>query len=143
MGNLIEYAKREFKIAGYMPVDEDQEDGPNKWIQENILELIKVFEKQNHSGSSASYCVNVFNKLARFEPLTDLTGKDDEWRDCGNGEFQNIRCSHVFKKDNQAYDSEGRIFIGQDGDSYINKDSFVLIDFPYMPIREYIHETEN
>ena len=41
MSNFINHAKREFLAVGYIPLDQDQEDGPNKWIQENILELPK------------------------------------------------------------------------------------------------------
>jgi hypothetical protein len=52
MSNLIDHAKREFLALGYEPV-EDAKDDPNKWIQENILELLKVFSEQGHSGSSA------------------------------------------------------------------------------------------
>ena len=78
MSNLIEHAKREFLAAGYKPVGEE-EDGPNKWIQENILELLSVFSKQGHSGFSVPYCIDVFTKLAKFEPLCPLTGSDDEW----------------------------------------------------------------
>lgn len=143
MGSIIEHAKQEFKIAGYIPVDEDQEDGPNKWIQENILELIEVFEKQGHSGFSASYCVKVFSKLAMFEPMTPLTGEDSEWNKIGENLFQNNRCGHVFKENGKTYDSEGRIFIDKNDNSYTCKDSSVDIEFPYIPTREYIHETED
>ena len=73
MSNLIEHAKRELKLAGYIPLDQEQEDGPNKWIQENILELLKVFSEQRHSGASASYAINLFKELASFGILTPIT----------------------------------------------------------------------
>ena len=65
MTNLIAHAMREFKAAGYEPID-GSEDGPDKWIQENVLELLELFSSQDHSGLSAGYCVSMFEKLARF-----------------------------------------------------------------------------
>lgn len=113
--NLIEHAKNEFKAAGYIPLDQEQEDGPNKWIQENILELLEVFGNQGHSGTSASYCIDMFTKLANYEPICPLTGEDDEWSYLDynfNGPvYQNKRCSHVFKdKDGIAYNINGYVF---------------------------------
>ena len=97
---LILHAKKELVLAGYDL--NDKEEGPNKWIVENILELLRVFSKQGHSGSSASYCISVFKTLASYELLTPLT-ENDEWMcvsDYFNGKevYQNIRCGSVFKE---------------------------------------------
>lgn len=140
MSNLINHAIREFKALGYTPPDEEQEDGPNLWIQENILELIRVFSAQGHSGSSASYCVKMFSKLAMFEPLAPITGEDWEWIEVGPNVFQNVRCSHVFKdgKDGPAYDSHGRIFRDPDGSCWTNSESRVFVTFPYTPTSVYV-----
>ena len=146
MSNLLEHAKREFEAIGYKPIDEE-EDGPNKWIQENILELLKVFSEQGHSGFSAPYCVGMFKKLAMFEPLAPLQGTDDEWVDVGEEmgrtQFQNKRCSHVFKDgDGKAYDIDGKIFREPDGGCYTSGDSRVFIKFPYIPKVEYVNVKE-
>lgn len=96
---LIEHAKREFVASGYTPLDQEQEDGPNKWIQENLLELLRTFGAQGHSGASASYCINMFNKLANYEPLTPLTLAEDEFNKLDiedNKILQNIRDSRVY-----------------------------------------------
>jgi hypothetical protein len=144
MSNLIEHAKREFKAIGYIPLDQEQEDGPNKWIQENLIELLEVFSKQGHSGFSAGYCINAFNKLARFEPLASLTGEDWEWQEVGTGTWQNIRCGRVFKNaEGRAYDIDGKIFRERDGCCFTNKNSHVYIDFPYTPKSEYIDVPHN
>ena len=49
----------------------------------------------------------VFNAIINFEPLTPLTGEDDEWHDVGYNErrtvYQNRRLSTVFKEDGKAY----------------------------------------
>ena len=137
------HARREFKALGYIPLDQPQEDGPNKWIQENVLELIRVFSKQGHSGFSAPYCIELFSKLANHEPTCPLTGADDEWNevtDWGDGRvvYQNNRCSHVFKDETGAYDINGRIFREPDGCCYSSRDSRVYITFPYTPKSEYV-----
>ena len=135
------HAIREFKAAGYLPINECEDD-PNKWIQENVLELIRVFSKQGHSGFSAPYCIETFKKLALHEPLVPLSGNDDEWNEVGDGVFQNNRCSHVFKQadrfDGQAYDIEGRIFREPNGGCYTSSGSHVPIAFPYTPTKEYV-----
>lgn len=98
MGNYDEYARREFKALGYKPIEEEEE-GPNKWVQENVLELLEVFSKQGHSGSSAPYVAKMFEKLALFEPLSPITGKEQEWAEpfMADGTQQNVRCCSLFR----------------------------------------------
>jgi hypothetical protein len=139
--NLYRHAKRELKLLG-MDADVKEED-PNKWMAESVLELLKIFAKQGHSGSSAPYCVSFFKSLALFEPLCPLRGTDDEWNEIGEGVWQNNRCSHVFKDaDGKAYDIDGRIFREPSGCCYTNFDSRVYVDFPYTPKSEYIDVLE-
>jgi len=95
---LINHAKTELQIAGLFDNDSDY-DGA---IGEAVMELIEVFSKQGHSGMSASYVIDIFEKLANYKPLMGITGKDEEWgdvKDYGNGEpwYQNKRCSAIFK----------------------------------------------
>lgn len=139
--NLVAHARREFLAAGYDP--DPEEDGPNKWIQENLLELIAVFSSQGHSGFSGSYAVSAFDKLARFKPLVPLTGADEEWTKLDYGKdvkWQNKRCGRVFKDaDGRAYDIEGRVFEDKDGGWYSGSDSRVYVEFPYMPTTEYVN----
>jgi len=140
MSNLIDFAKQELLAAGYKPIEEDTEEGPNKWIQENILELLQVFSKQGHSGVSAPFCINTFKKLAMFEPLSPITGEDHEWIEVGKGVFQNKRCSRVFKQadrfNGQAYDINGRVFYDSNGCYFANMNSCIPITFPYTPMTE-------
>jgi len=101
MSNLIEHAKYEFLKLGYKPI-EDCEDDPNKWIQENVLALLEVFSKQGHSGGSAPYTIDMFKKLASFEPISPILCTDDEWSNISsagafNDTYQNIRCYSIFK----------------------------------------------
>jgi hypothetical protein len=103
---LIEHAKTELEIAGFFDKDSDY-DGA---IGESVMELIKVFSEQGHSGMSAPYVADIFQKLAKFEPLMGITGRDEEWgdvKDYGDGKpfYQNKRCSALFKdgKDGKPY----------------------------------------
>ncbi len=143
MGNLHDHALRELKAVEMDP--NSTEENQNKWIAENLLELIDVFAKQGHSGSSASYCRQVFNKLADYQVLSPLTGEDNEWwapsPDGPNGRvlLQNIRCAHVFKDaDGRTYDISGKVFREPDGVCFTSGDSHVDITFPYIPKAEYV-----
>lgn len=137
MSNLIDHARRELAAIG-MRTD-DPEERPNKWIAENVLELINVFRGQGHSGMSAPYCVEVFRKVALLEPLSPLTGADDEWNEVDDDTWQNKRCAHVFKNAaGEAYDIEGRIFRDPNGVCYTSHESHVAVTFPYVPKREYV-----
>lgn len=126
--SLVNHAINEMNIA--WPESEPMQDA----VKENILELIKVFSEQGHSGMSAPYVLEHFNKLARFEPIKPLTGEDDEWVECSDGVFQNIRCSEVFKngKDGQAYWINGNIFRNQDGVTFTSDKSSVAVTFPWV-----------
>lgn len=136
-GNYRLHAECELKALGY-DLNQKEED-PNKWIVENLFELLEVFGKQGHSGFSAPYCIKMFAKLALFEPLCPLNGTDEEWNKVSDECFQNRRCSHVFKDvDGRAYDINGKIFREPDGSCYTSKDSRVFIEFPYTPKKEYI-----
>ena len=131
------HAEREFQAIGYDL--NTTEDGPNRWIMDNIFQLLDVFESQGHSGSSAPYCIGMFKKLAAFEPLGPLTGAPEEWIEVGHGLWQNNRCGHVFKDaDGRAYDIQGRIFREPDGCCYQNSESRVYVTFPYTPTSEYV-----
>ncbi len=116
-GELIAHAKRELAAVGYDPAQ--KENDPNKWIQQNLLDLLRVMSMQGHSGFSASYLVT-----------------------SGDGMYQNARCGTVFKQpdrfDGQAYDIDARVFREPDGNCFTNRDSMVPITFPYTPKREYV-----
>ena len=78
--NLVEHAKRELKVNGYDLNSKDKNE-PNNWVRDNILELMTVFSKQGHSGSSAPYVLEMFKKLASFEPVGPIIGNDSEWNE--------------------------------------------------------------
>ena len=137
--NLKEHAQRELQAAGLFDEDSDY-DG---MLGASVMELIEAFASQGHSGFSASMTSSLFNKLSRFEPLGPLTGEEDEWQEVGGeGLFQNLRCSRVFKNNDGAYDLDGKIFREPNGVTYTSyteaRESSVPITFPYTPTSEII-----
>lgn len=131
--NYVLHAEREFKSLGWPGKDKMQ-----KAICKEVIELLNLFAKGGHSGTSAPYAINLFEKLANFKPIGPLTGKDNEWCEVADGVFQNKRCSNVFKQDGKAYDIDGKVFIDADGFSYTNFKSRVPVKFPYTPKTIYI-----
>ena len=143
MSNLHKHALAEFRAAGWTDADGKFEDEMQEDICKHVLELLKVFSDEGHSGSTAPYTVNMFKKLAMFEPIVPLTGEDWEWHEPSPGVFQNIRCSRVFKQadrfNGQAYDIEGRVFREPTGACYTGAESCVPVTFPYTPKTEYVN----
>lgn len=104
---LIEHAKLELELAGLFNEEGDFYEGATG---KAVIELIEVFAKQGHSGMSAPIVADLFKRLANYEPLQPITGRDEEWgdvRDLGDGMpwYQNKRCSALFKdgKDGKPY----------------------------------------
>jgi hypothetical protein len=99
MSNLIEHAKREMKLIGLDQKDADYGGA----LYKASLELIKTFSKQGHSGGSAASVIEIFDRLARFKPLSPITDCPTEWTDVsamsGKPLWQNIRCSSCFSED--------------------------------------------
>lgn len=158
MSNLHNHALAEFRAAGWTDADGNFKDEMQQAICEHVLKLIDMFADEGHSGSSAPYAIDLFKKLAMFEPIVPLTGEEWEWNEVGDGVFQNRRCSHVFKQadrlDGQPYDINGIVFYdwyerqleedepGYPGTKryqshYTCSDSAVPITFPYTPKTEY------
>ncbi len=157
MSNLHKHALAEFKAAGWID-DTGYKDEMQGLICDHVLKLIDLFSDEGHSGTTASYTINLFTRLAKFEPITALTGEDWEWVDHGHTK-QNKRCSTVFKDpDGSVYDINDKVFWewakrdlyedeeGYPGTSiyksyYTCKDSRVPVKFPYIvpekPIYEY------
>ena len=136
---LITHAEKEMELA--WPESDEMQDA----VKKDVLQLLEVFAKQGHSGMSAPYVLEVFTKLARFEPLSPLTGADDEWTEASEGIFYNNRYDEVFKngKNGEAYWISGKLFREPNGCCYTSKDSKVPVVFPWVkPEPEIIDVTE-
>ena len=103
----------------------------------NVLQLLKVFANQGHSGFTAPLILELFENCVCFRPLTPLTGEEDEWVpiDEGNPDEteENIRAHGIFRKhhDNAtAYYTEG-IYFKEPGGTYFScRESKVPVTFP-------------
>lgn len=97
--NMVEYAANELRRAGLFDEDSDY-DG---MLGDAVLEIVKVFSKQGHSGMSAAMVTAILEKLLRYEPLTPLTSDPDEWMnvsDIAGAEcWQSTRDPSVFSRD--------------------------------------------
>jgi len=142
--SLLDHAERELDLMG-MEDDNDM----NGMMRRHILHMVKEFSSEGHSGFSASYAIQVLEKLLKFEPITPLTGEDWEWNDVseisGDTLYQNARCGHVFKNNEGAYDIDGKVFwswmTDDNGEKfksyYTSRDSRVPVTFPYTPTTVY------
>ena len=141
MNNYEKHAREEFRAAGWMDENGNFKDEMQELICAQVVDLLNMFGKHGHSGSTAPYALNMFERLAKFEPIAPLTGEDWEWRDTGHN-YQNIRASHVFKDyDGNCYDIDAKVFWewqrGRDGKPYksyyTNGGCHTPVTFPYIP----------
>lgn len=154
MSNLKNHALREFRAAGWTDNNGNFKDEMQELICKHVLKLIEIFSEEGHSGSSAPYAINLFTKLAKYEPIAPLTGEDSEWNLVYEDTYQNNRFSEVFKQsdrfDGKPYWMNGKIFWEwashpdiDDGKPYkayfTSRDSAVPIEFPWVkPESEYV-----
>ncbi len=108
MSNLIQHAQYEMQRAGLFDDDADY-GGAHAHA---VMELIKVFAAQGHSGMSAGMTIHLFTELASFRPLGPITSDPDEWGHVADTEdgplWQNKRRSTSFSRDGGKtwYDTE-------------------------------------
>ena len=124
---MFEYAKKELSLI------KKDEYGAQEFINESVLEIVKIFSEQGHSNLTAECAISILERLLRFKPLTPLTGEDDEWQEAYAGVLQNKRYSSVFKyQDGTVIDIQG-VVVSSDGGTtwYTNGDFRKKIKFPY------------
>ena len=120
---FVRRANSEYKIA-WPNMDSDKEDeGMQRYMCDQVNDLLYLLSSQGDSGSSIGYKINLFDRLAKFQTLSPLTFKDDEFGDnlsISGGDFrQNIRNSAVFKKGdrytfNDSFICSGKYYIGKE-----------------------------
>jgi len=96
---LESHAQEELNRAGLFDEDSDYEG----LIGKSVLELIQTMSKQGHSGFSAQWVRELFNKLSNYETLTPITSNPEEWQNDkelgGDGNlWQNKRNPAIFSK---------------------------------------------
>ena len=86
--NLCKHAIRELELAGYSK----EEDGPNKWMREQVIEAVALFSSHGNSGFSAPFEINLVKKLCSFDIISPLRFDDGEW------EVARIKENHRYSK---------------------------------------------
>lgn len=145
-----EWALNELKRIENTCTDEDSLR-VQKMVTKNVMDILTVFDNQDHSGFSANYTINLVVRLLRRIPLTPLTGEEDEWYEPygPDNTQQNKRCTKVFRRnfDNStAYNIRGRVFSNDGKTWWTNRNSSVPVAFPYVvpvePERVYLEKEE-
>lgn len=146
MGNLLEHAKKELELYGAFDKKKDFYGG---MTGKSVMQLMKVFEKQGHSGMSAPMVVGLFSKVANFKPLVPIMCTDEEWVEVSPSVFQNSRLSSVFKdgKKGKPYYLDAIVFRYSDGSAFTGTvekiSSRQFIKLPFIPKTFYIDVTED
>ena len=100
-------------------------------MNNDVMELLKVFEEQGHSDFSAPTVISLFSMLANYRLVTEVEDNPDDWDE--NGQHKYI--SSIFKReDGTCYYMYGRLFAEPNSDNFFyNKASNVDVTFPIKP----------
>jgi hypothetical protein len=145
MSNLVKFAKQELEMAGFF----DEEDFYGGLIGKSVMELIEVFDKQGHSGMSASAVRELFNELANHIPINAINGTDDEWINVDGEVFQNKRLPALFKqgKYGKPYYLDAIVWRYPDGYCFTGTvegiTSRQYIKLPFLPKTFYVDVTND
>lgn len=96
--NLLAHAQSELERAGLLAETSDY----GGMLGRAVLDLIRVFAGEGHSGSSAHITIDIFKRLASFDILTPLTDHPSEWMEVGTGMWQSTRKPSVFWRTGEA-----------------------------------------
>ncbi len=106
---LVDHAERELRAAGLF--DEDSDYGG--MLGPAVLELVKLFAEQGHSGFSAHLTLSIFNRVASYKTLVPLPDPliAKEYMEVHEQTLQSTRRSSVFSEDGGKtwYDIDKRI----------------------------------
>ena len=101
IAGLVEHAKKELELAGLFDKDSDYEG----MVGKAVMDLMKCFSNQGHSGFSASMVMDIFGRLGKYKTLSPVTDDPDDWQDVsdfGGGEkkkmWQCKRCPSLFSE---------------------------------------------
>lgn len=108
MSNLVTHAERELRAAGLFDPKSDY-DG---MLGQCVLDLVKKFAEQGHSGFSAHLTISLFKQVASFKTLGPLTQDTSEWMEVAGDDpktWQSLRQSSCFSLDGGKtyYDLDG------------------------------------
>lgn len=93
---LIDHAKEELSRAGLFDKDSDY----NGLIGKAVMELVKCFSNQGHSGFSANWVLDLFNQLGKYKTLSPITDNPKEWMEVSENMWQSKRNPALFSENN-------------------------------------------
>ena len=127
---MLEFAKWQLNKLLEKCTDEDSKIMQNM-MNNDVLELLKMFSEQGHSGFSAPIAIRLFSKLANHKLITEVEDNPDDWDE--NGQHKYI--SSIFKReDGTCYYMYGRLFAEPNSDNFFyNRASNVDVTFPIKP----------
>jgi hypothetical protein len=134
--SLVEYAQDELQRAGWFDKDSDYAG----MVGPAVVEMMRQFAEEGHSGYSAHLVLHIFERLASYRPLTPLDNPMEK------GEYhcvseasgtppmttlQSLRKSSVFSEDSGKtwYDIDKKRTRWE----RITRSRRAYITFPYMP----------
>ena len=127
---MIEFAKWQLNKLLEKCTD-DSEREMQEMMNNDVLELLRVFSEQGHSGFSAPIAIMLFSKLANHRLITEVEDNPEDWDE--NGQHKYI--PSIFKRDDgTCYYLYGRLFAEPNSDNFFyNKASNIDITFPIKP----------
>jgi hypothetical protein len=131
---LVEYAESELKRAGFFDADSDYAG----MVGPAVVEMMKQFAEEGHSGYSAHLCISLFERLARFKPLIPLDnpmvdGSFIDHTNISGGQltYQSNRYSSLFSEDGGKRWYDINITIPRWKRIFGIRRAYIT--FPYMP----------
>lgn len=97
---LIDHAKEELDRVGLFDKDSDY----GGLIGKAVMELMKCFSNQGHSGFSANMVLDLFGRLGKYKTLSPITDDSEEWVEVSEeyggekGVWQNKRNPAIFSE---------------------------------------------
>jgi len=95
--SLVQHAERELREAGLF----DKDSVYDGMLGDAVLELVKTFAAQGHSGMSAHMTIDLFRRVASYQLLNPMKHPrvSGEYQEVGEGMLQSTRKSSVFSDD--------------------------------------------
>lgn len=152
MSILKEHAVTEFELHR-AEFKDNAEESMILPYESPIMKIVDIFSEQGHSGGSAPYGIraitDTIKRLLSFEPITPITGKDEEWsNDISDNElYQNKRCPALFKENGKSYYLDAIVWRTQNGSTWCGTTeegytSRQYVKFPFTPKTFYIDVIE-
>jgi hypothetical protein len=134
--SLVTHAETELRLAGLFDKDSDY----NGALGENVMELVRIFSAQGHSGCSAARVIQLFKKVAGYGVLTPIQDTEDSWGEVAEDLLQNKRDGRVFKnkKTGVAHYIDAIVWKTQKGSTWGGtadgvSSSQTIKSFPFIP----------